>query len=360
MAGDAKLDNLNLAGFEEDRNTTRDNGQKAWIEDLMIGATQVVHQVNDGDTLADWTESDDGTLDVTAASNNAKVSDNTNGMRIETTAACDGTQYIQTLLIDGSALPPNKIGSLTYMDWRDTDYICFWMAAFSANDFNTAGEALLTFLYLDADGVLTETAQQSLAAAVGAEDTNAIAQITEIDIASVLGANRERVHGIRIYANNATTGQGIVVSGFLRYKHSNGKGPVWGRCIKVPITGTNVLARGQLVQLDVNTSNGIGVSEEAAAAVNTLGPVVVGGTGTANGKVYATVQISGLCYLRSNAATVLGEGVIWQSEHATHGHLIEGGATGVDENTFAKTFQVSPGQFADNIHILGHSGSFVS
>tara|TARA_Y100000310_G_scaffold165728_1_gene165463 strand:- start:651 stop:1733 length:1083 start_codon:yes stop_codon:yes gene_type:complete len=360
MAGDANLQDYTKAGFEEDRNSSRLNGQIDWIEDGFIGATQISRQVNDGDTLADWTESDSGTWDVTAVSNNAKVSDNTNGMRIETTAATDGTQYIQTLLIDGSAVPGDKIGTKTYMSWEDTDYMCFWMAAHSASDFNAAGEALVTFLYLDADGVVTETSQQSLAAAVGAEDTNAIAQITEIDIASVLGVNRKRVHGIRIYANNSATGQGIVVSGFLRYKHSNGKGPVWGRCIKVPITGTNVLTRGQLVQLDVDTSNGIGVSEEAAAAVNTLGPVVVGGTGTANGKVYATVQISGLAYLRANAATVLGEGVIWQSEHATHGHLVEGGATGVDENTFAKTFMTGPGQFADNIHILGHSGSFIS
>lgn len=323
------------AQFPSDPDTTRANGQRQWFEAAMIGATQVIHTVNNTDVAADWTESDSGTWDVTADSTDERVTGSgkasDNHIVMVNTAACDGTQYIETRLIQNNEIPTLKhLNGTHYEDWRDTDYVGFWLAAQGAAGFDTAGEADLRLVYLNGAGDEVVGSAVNFPAAV-----NNVHQRAELDI-SGYGENRAKVVALRVYATNSVTGQGIEIDSIIRYKHGNGKGPVYGRCIKLPITGTNTVARGDIVQLDVATTAGMGVSLEAAAAVNTFGVVVEGGTGTAAGNVYATVQYDGLIYLRASAATVAGEALIWESA----GH-VEGVATGVTQNAFAKCYEAA-------------------
>ena len=146
----------------------------------------------------------------------------------------------------------------------------------------------------------------------------------------------------------------------IRYKFGNGKGPIGGPVAFIPIASGQTVARGQIVQINAAEVAGMTVQEEAAVAVNTLGPVVIGGTGVAAGTVKAAVQIGGPAYLRANAATVAGEAVIWQSEHATYGHLVEGVSTGVDEQSFAKCLEAAGGQWDDIACIIGTAQTFIS
>lgn len=333
------LNDYTKAGWEVDRSTARGNGQRDWFEDAMIGSTQVVYQVNDCEAAADFTESDNSTWDVTENATDARVG--TNHVVMSTTAATDNTQYIETKVITGSALPIRKIGDETYDDWRDTDYVGFWMGAEAASDFDTAGEATFAIVYLNADGVQTVGTKINIPAAL-----NNVHQRVELDISGE-GENRKRVSSIRFFGNNSVTGQAIEIDAIIRYKHGNGKGPVWGKCIKLPIVSAVALTRGDIAQYDVATINGVSFNAEAAAGVDTAGIVVVGGTGTAAGDVYATVQIDGIAYAEaSGTVTTAGEGLIWGTADTVT--LVASQAAEV--NVFASALEV-PGAATDHFAI---------
>jgi len=72
------------------------------------------------------------------------------------------------------------------------------------------------------------------------------------------------------------------------------------------------------------------------------------------------VQYDGHCYLRVNAATVLGESLIWQSNDTTHGPLVEGGADDGDENAFAKGLEAAGAQYDDIPVELTRTATYIS
>lgn len=305
-----------------------------------------VYQVNDcddADQLANngWSESDSGTFDVDDTSADNRIA--TNALLLTGTAATDGTQYAECTYIDGSARPSKDA---TGIDWRDSNYIGWWMSAEGASEYDTAGELQFAIVN-NTGGTNVVQTKHDVPAAV-----NAVHRMVEIDISD---DDRDRVTSIRFYSNNSATGQAVEIDAMIRYKFGNGKGPAIGNIAILPIASGQTLSRGDICQLNVVGTTGPNVQIEGGADINTLGVVVTGGTGVANGSVYAAVQTSGFAYLEANAGTVAGEVGIWQSAS-----LIEGGATGEDEDGFCKIWEAAGGQYDHILCSIGTSQTFIS
>lgn len=303
---------------------------------MLHSGMNTVIEVNDCETDGDWVEVTAGFTQAVAATGN-KVG--TNCLSLQ--ADGNKTGVYKTLFINESKLvPPNVPNQTQEMDWRDTDYLGFWTHAESADHFGTAGELQMS---IDNDGTIQTYVN------VPANQGTAH-KFVEIDMTDW---DRDKVRGLYIKDNNANASETTYIDRIMRYKFSNGKGPVLGQCMSYPITSGQTLTRGQIAKIVVGSTHRIQV--EAAASVLTLGPVVIGGTGNAAGTVWGTVQIGGLCYLEASAATVLGEGLEWAATHA-----VAGVSTGVDENSFARGFEVAGEQYDHILCQLCTSPNFIS
>lgn len=325
-----------------DRVSGRNNGLEDLIYEIAPGWNPT-KSINDCETAADWTESDNGTFDIAADSGDTRTG--TNMMGMTATAACDNSQYVETDLIDGSAKPVlDPITTKRQISLEDFDFIGGWQFAAASGDFGTAGE--MQFALVN-DGVLGTKINLQAA-------TYNVHQRWECDIS---GEDRDKVEKIRFYCNNANAAEALNIEDIIAYKQSNGLGPMWTGPCKLPVASTQVIVRGGIAQVDVDTF-GVALTPEAASAVNTLGFTTEAATGVATGKVFAKVIFNGtLMFARAGAShgIAAGEGVIWKS--AT---TITGSATGVDEQAIAKALE-APGADTDDILILANmTSTFIS
>jgi len=305
----------------EDVSTSRQQGLKDVLDQLQLSAGfNLVYPVNDCEDSTEFDESTSGEFDVTAIGS-GKVG--TDAILLTATTAESG--YVSTDdIVESGPIPPDINGD-QWVDWRDVDYIGWWQQCNTG--FNTAGE--LTFR-LKNNG--TWSAAQNVAAG-----TDSVWQRQEIDISSL---DRDKVQAIR-FDNEAPITEAVEIDDIIRYKHSNGKGPVMGPCIAVQIKNGVTTARGNICEYESAAVRRLNL--EAAAGVTTLGPCVIGGTGNAQGTVWGVVQIGGLAYLRASETIVVGEGVKWAT-----GHKIAGASDGVDEQNFAKALEAG----ATNVDIM--------
>jgi len=342
-----------LAGLTD---TLCDNGLDNVLMQIGAGAGwNPVYLVNTCDSDSPttyWTESDNGTFDVSSNSADNRVA--TNALLLVGTAATDGSQYVETRYIDGGAQPPADIlTGKRAMDWRDSNYLGFWLSAYTASDYNTAGELLVAIVNLQGGEEVVQTKHEVQAA------VNAIHQRVEIDISS---DNRDNVVALRFYSDNSATGEGVEIDSIVRYRVGTGLGPALGQVTLLPVVSGSTVSRGDIVSVEVDDPlAGMAVkSESAADQVNDIGVACGTATGTSTGKVVVPVLVSGLCYLRANAATVAGEGIIWQSDNATYGHLVEGVATGEEEYAFARCYEAAGTQYDDILCWILQSNVFIS
>ena len=326
-------------------------------EARLAGGINPIVEVNDCETAADWTESDDGTFDIAADSTNEKVG--SNAMSLTATAACDGTQYVETSIIRASqAIPNDKYGETGGIDWTGFDWFGGWWFGGGAAHFDGLGELQLNIkndgVWGTAVNIIIPTGSADLPPMI---PTNAVHKLFDVDITSFA---RNKVQAIRIYCACPTVGQSVSIDDLKVYKYSTGRGPCMGPCMPyTPADGVQI-SRGDIVKFTAGTTHRIG--ETAAAEVIDIGVCVIPALGDINSypPKQAWIQYAGHCYLRCNAATVAGESLIWQSESATLGHLVEGGATGVDENAFAKGYEAAGAQYDDILAEVVRTATFIS
>lgn len=291
-------------------------------------------QVNDTQTAADWVESDNGVFDVAVAAS-GRVG--TNEVKMTSTGACNGTQYLETSLIDESAVPP-VLGGKNQTNWRDTRYLGFWVNNQSAGDFSTEGEMKIAIVN---NGV--ESSQVSLQA-----QPNDVHQWVQIDMDGE-SWTRNRVEKIRFYAN-VGIGEDYYVNNIVRYQYAFDRGPLYGCAF--PIKSGTTITQGELVRWTVD-----GLITSSTAEIADIGTCVLyengvqvapGGTLVGDGGRSKWVIVPGtFIYIhRASAATQAGEGLIWSAARTSIGV-----STGVDEFAVAKGLEAA-GAANDDIFVM--------
>lgn len=281
------------------------NGLKDVIDELRLAvgiADEIL--VNDCEAVAEWTESADGDLDVAIESTIIKRGT----YSIKLTATTAETGNVMSTYIDAGAQPTIDKDGNRYMDWRNSDFIGFWATAGASGDFNAASDLQISIR----NNGTWSTAQDT--AVVAYDATNPIWRYIEVDISAL---TRSAVDAIRFENNNPDAADIIYIDEISRYKFGAGKGPAHGPCLILPIASGVSLTRGYIAQLLETAGSVARFDVEAAADTNTIGPVVVGGTGVAGGTVSAAVQVGGVTNLRTAASSGIsdGDGVIWGSGH---------------------------------------------
>lgn len=333
VAKPRNLQQLIRAFGMEDQSSDRREGLKDFLEQLQLSAGfNLLFTVNDCETVAEFDESTSGEFDV-AATGSGKVGSNS----ITLTATTASAGYVSTDDISNSGAIPSDMNGVKQMDWRDSDYVGWFQQCNTG--FNTAGE--LGFRIKN-DGTWSDV--QAVPAG-----TDSVWQKQELDISAL---TRDKVEAIRFDNDNANSTEAVEIDQIIRYKFGNGKGPVLGPCMAYPIKSGVTLARGNIAEFEAASTRRIDL--EAAAGPETLGPVVIGGTGDAQGTVWGLVQIGGLAYLRAGGAIVNGEGVQWNAAHT-----VIGASTGVDENNFAKAYEASTTN-SDFLAFLARAVTFIS
>jgi len=200
---------------------------------LFASGINTIVQVNDCETAADFTESDSGTFDIAASAATGKRV-GTNCMKLAATAACDGTQYVQSKLINESEIC-GKISGTRFMDWSDTSYIGFWNHTESSGDFGTAGEMKMALVY---DG-----GQISDQVSIGATVTT-VHQWEEHALSEFTNADLTKVEGIRFYSSNVNAGEYVQYDDIIRYEISLDGYPYYG--CSFPIKNGTTLVQGNI------------------------------------------------------------------------------------------------------------------
>jgi len=296
------------------------------LNNLMVCAGQnIIIEVNDCETSGDWTQVTSG-ITMTVGAGGNKVG--TNCLKLAGDGNATGV-YKTTLINESTPVPIAYPSQQREMDWRDTDYLGFWVHSVDSAHYGTTGEMTVS---IDNGGTI-----QTYKNVLG---TNATAhKMCEIDITSW---DRDRVRALYFKDENTAGAENLYIDRIIRYKFGNGKGPVMGQCAWFPITSGSTLTRGNITKVVAGSTHR--VQAASAAAVDCIGPVVIGGTGTAAGTVWALIQIGGFAYLEASAATVAGEGIEWAAAHQ-----IAGVATGIEEFAFGRCFEAAGEQYD---HIL--------
>ena len=342
-----KLGKVFPKGYQ-DPNASRANALVDVLVELQLAAgINPIVEVNDCETLADWTESDSGTFDVTADTTNHKIG--SGAIKLTATSACDGTQYIETSIIVASKAVPNDVyGNVGSLDWTGFDWFGGWWFGGGANHFDGEGELKFS---IKNDGVwgtpvnvVIPSGSINLPPQV---PTQSVHKRFDVDITSFA---RSKVQAIRFYCSCPTAGQNITIDDLIVYKFSTGRGPLIGGGA-VPYVSANgvTISRGDIVSYSTGTVHRI-QEESAADQVDDVGVCVIPAIGDINSYPPQMAWITkpgSIYYLRANAVTVAGEGLIWQSESTTQGHLVEGCATGEEEYVFAKAFEAAGAQYDD-------------
>ena len=308
------------------------------IEELqrLAGANTII-QVNDCETSADWTESDSGTFDYAVGTSGDRVG--TNALTLTGTGATDGTQYVETLLINESTYVPAGPDGKRQMDWTDTDYIGFYLNAVGSANYGTAGEMTIALVN---DGVVS--ALQNIAVCAGTED-----KWSQVDISAL---DRDKVEAIRFYSTNSNTGEAIYVDDIIRYKYQFNGGPAYGAAL--PIKSGTTLSENHWCTWSID---GV-LAASSAAAVTDVGPCWLGAsskTGTAAQSVWAFFPGRYFFLTGCNAATVAGEGLEW----AANGYCA-GVSNGVEEKGWAKGLEAASEQYDWIWATFDTGGRFIS
>ena len=347
-----KLGKVFPAGYE-DPDTRRNNGLVDVLNEIRLACgINPILEVNDCQTIGDWTESHDGTFDATADTTNEKIG--TTALLLTATADCSNTSivyHVETNFIKGSQIvPANARGETEGIDWRGYDWLGGWWFGGGANHFGGLGELKLNIendgAWGEAVNITNPTARVALPPMV---PTNAVHKRFDVDITSFA---RNKVTKIRFECTNPTAAEAVSLDDLIVYKYSTGRGPLLsgGATPMVP-ANAGVISRGDIVSYSSGIIHRI-EQESAADQVDNVGVCVVPATGDINAsppKVAWITKPGSLLYLATNAATQVGEGLIWHSESSTEGHLVEGCATGEEEYVFAKGFEAAGAQYD---HIL--------
>lgn len=318
-----------------------DDPNSKGLKDLLLrcmlhSGQNIIIEVNDCETDADWVEVTSG---FTQSVGVTGVKVGTNCLKL----VSDGNQtgVYKTAVINESAVIPRSFSSeVQEMDWTDTDYLGFWTHSADSDHFGTAGELQVS---IDNGGTI-----QTYVNVIGNQGT--AHKMCEIDMTSW---DRDKVRALYFKDNNTNASENTYIDRIIRYKFGNGKGPVMGDCLSFPITSGSTLTRGNIAKIVAGSTHRIQAA--TAAAIDCLGPVVIGGTGTAAGTVWATVQTGGFCYLEASAATVAGEGVEWAASHQ-----IAGVSSGVDEKAFGRCFEAAGEQYDHILCQILANGVFIS
>ena len=336
------------SGFRSDPRTGRGNGQlELLLQIALLAGFNIIYHVHDTEASADWSESDSGTFDRSDDSGDTRVG--TNAMLLTATLACDNTQFVNTVLINGSAVvQPDRDGNLI-SNWEDTQYVGFWIRAASAGDFGTAGELQFAITYKDPNtGLLAVSSKINVPAA-----TVSVHQRVELDLTTLTDSagdaiGRDRVLGVRFYCNNANAGEAVLIEEVTRYLFGNGRGPVQGPCEMHPIASAATVTRGDIMSLEVGGSGTQCRAETAADQSNTRGVAVISGLGVANLSVFATVQTGGPVYLRANEAVTAELGVEWAT-----GNEVDANDSADIGVVFGKAFEAAGAALDDFLVVLG-------
>ena len=348
----AKLDrpgvNLDIASMIGPRGLNDASNSQGILQAIQrlyqVTGLNTIIQVNDCETSGDWAESDNGTFDYAVGATGKRVG--TNCLKLTSTAAGDGTQYVETLLVNESAAVPKGLNAKKEMDWTDTDYIGFWKHAASSAHFGTAGE--LKFALIN-DGKVnpvsgTEGSAASVTGTAGTEH-----HWVQIDIS---GYDRDKVSAIRFYCNNANTSEDCYIDDIIRYKYQFNGGPMYG--CGFPIKSATALSENHWAQW---TIDGL-IASVTAANIADVGPVLLNSstaTGTAARSVWALLPGRFIFLIQANAATVAGEGLEW----AANG-LAAGVSTGVEEKCWAKGLEAAGAQYDHIFAMFDTGGRFIS
>jgi len=329
---------LKAVGVPAMDNPTDDGNDLQSFMTLLRVAAGLNHiiQINDCETAADFTESDNGVFDVAASAATGKRV-GTNCMKLSSTGACDGTQYVQSLLIDESSKIARSDGK-RQADWRDSNYIGFWIHNETSGDYSTAGE--MKFAIVN-NG--TESTQSSIPAL-----TDSVHAWYQVDIS---GYRRDQVESIRFYAD-VGAGEDLYVDDIIRYQVQFNGGPLYGKSF--PITSGTTLSENHWAQW---TADGL-IASVTAANVADLGPSYLGASskvGVAGRSVHALVPLAYIFLIKVGGAVVAGEGLEWKANGSA-----DGGATGVDENCFAKALEAGGADGDWIFATLDGGGNFVS
>ncbi len=294
-------------------------------------------QVNNCQTAADFSSSAAGTFDV-AVDASGRVG--TNAIKMTSTGALNGTQYLETSLIDETKLPMAGPGSkgVNQTDWRDTRYLGFWVTNTSAGDFSTAGEMKVAIVN---NGV--ESSQVNIQAIV-----NDVHQWFQIDMDGE-GWTRDRVEKLRFYGNVGAS-EDLFVCDIVRYQYAFDRGPLYGCAF--PIKSGTTLTQGELVRWTIE-----GLITSSTAQVADIGTCVLyadgvqvapGGTlvGNAARSNWAIIPGTYMYIHRVSATTINGEGLIWSAARTSIGVT-----TTVDEFAVAKGLEAG-GAANDDIFVL--------
>jgi hypothetical protein len=294
-------------------------GYKQAIEELQqcVGINHIV-QVNDCETSGDWTESDNGTFDYAVGTAGVRVG--TNCLKLTATASTDNSQYVQTVIINESTAVPRTPDGKLQMDWRDTDYIGFWMHAVQSAEYGTAGEMQFA---ITNDGTLSSKTELT-------GNTATCHHWMQIDISSF---DRDKVENIRFYSNNTNAAEDCYIDNIIRYKYQFGGAPLFG-CYYYITSGTT-LTENQGVKWGID---GLTV-QSATEAVVDLGLARLGAstaTGTAARNVYAQLPGKFIFMCNTSGSTTAGEGL-----QASGAATFEDVDAGSEEHSVAKGLEAS-------------------
>lgn len=310
------------------------------LEELQraVGINHIV-QVNDCATIADWTESNNGTFDVSADTTDERLTGKGTATAFTGTAATDNSQYCQTLIINESTYAPRIPGETRQMDWRDTDFIGFWLTGVSSGDYGTDGEARFAIVN---DGVVSTISQLN-------GNTATAHQYVQIDIS---GYDRDKVEGIRFYSLNANTGEAFSVDEIIRYKYQYNGAPLYGCYFYV--TSATTLTENNNCRFSIDGLVAGDASEVVAdLGINYLGASTL--TGNASRSNYAMLPGLFIFLAQVSATTVAGEGLIF-SGAAT----FEGVTDGNEEKAVCKALETG-GETGDWIFcVYDTAGRFIS
>ena len=318
-----------------------DLGFENLIEKMMFasGLNHII-QVNDCETSADWTESDNGTLDYAVGATGKRVG--TNCLLITNTAATDSSQYISTTLIDESTKVVEKFGRRR-MDWRDTKYLGFWVHnAADTGAFGTAGELQVAIV---SNGTLSSKVS-------GQAVVDVVHQWFEIDMVAQ-DWDLTGVEEIRFYGNNVNAAETIYLDDIQRYQISFCGKPYYG--CSMPIKSGATITDGAIARWTVDGA----IAWTSSANVADLGLAYLYGNstlvGTAKRDKWVMVPGMHLVLVRANAATIAGEGL----EFAAAG-LTAGVSTGADEKGCYKGLEAAGNQYDDIFALSTFGGNFIS
>lgn len=277
--------------------TNRDNGLRDVLDEVRLSSgigDEVL--VNDCEAVADWTENDDGELDVAIDSTDYKVG--TYSIKLTSTTAETGnvsTDYINA----GNIAIVDPTSQRQQQNWNNSDFIILWATAADASgDFATAGD-----LTLNLQNYGNPTAGQAAwGTAVNVPavtyDGTAIWRSLAIEITSF---TRNKIEQIRFENNEPTSGQAINIDEIVRCKFTDGKGPLRAPCIPLPAKSAEAILQGNIVRYDVTTRRAI--NWVTAAAGGDIGPCVIPGTGNASGTRMVWVANSGIARMRTAASS---------------------------------------------------------